>query len=162
MHLDPPLIGVAHLETESVTEIVGRRLADFLRPGDMVFLEGELGAGKSTMARAILRAMGWKGAVRSPSYALIRSYATSRGAVHHLDLYRIGSMDEAFGLDLDEISAGDSIGMVEWPERLGGCVFPTWRVRLEIDGDGRRLELRGPPRSGLESILAHLNQENDA
>ena len=162
MHLDPPLIGFARLGTESVTEILGSRLGAALRAGDILFLEGELGAGKSTLARAILRAMGWSGAVRSPSYSLVHTYATPRGVVHHLDLYRVGSMDEALGLDLDELSRGDSIGLVEWPERLDGSIAPTWKARLEIDGDERRLELRGPLRPGFEAILAHLNQENDA
>lgn len=162
MHLDPPLIGVARLETESATEIVGRRLAQALRPGDAVFLEGELGMGKSTLARSILRAVGWEGAVRSPSYALVHTYATSIGTIHHLDLYRIASTDEALGLDLDGIFDGASICLVEWPQRLEGSILPTWHASLEIDGDGRRLELRGPSRPGSESILAHLNQENDA
>jgi tRNA threonylcarbamoyladenosine biosynthesis protein TsaE len=148
--------------TESVTIRLGARLAEILRPGDVVFLDGDLGAGKSTLARAILRAMGWTGSVRSPSYALVHAYATVRGKVNHLDLYRIGSMDEALGLDLDQLSESDSISLVEWPDRLGGSLNPTWRVHLEIDGDGRNLDLRGPHRPGFESILAHLNQENDS
>jgi tRNA threonylcarbamoyladenosine biosynthesis protein TsaE len=150
------------METESVTEILGRRLALALVPGDTLFLEGELGAGKSTLARAILRALGWKGTVRSPSYSLVHTYATSRGVVHHLDLYRLGSVEEALGLDLDELSSGGCLSLVEWPDRLGGSVIPTWRAHLELEGDGRRLELYGPPRSGFESILANLNQEIDA
>ena len=162
MHLDPPLIGFSRLETESVTEILGRRLAAALLQGDLVFLEGELGAGKSTLARAILRAMGWTGIVRSPSYSLVHTYATSLGAVHHMDLYRLGSMDEALGLDLDELSSGKCIGLVEWPDRLDGSIIPTWRARLELEDDGRRLGLYGPPRSGFESILANLNKEYDA
>jgi tRNA threonylcarbamoyladenosine biosynthesis protein TsaE len=162
VHTDSPLIGTARLEAESVTNRFGARLASALRPGDIVFLEGELGAGKSTLARAILHAMGWTGAVRSPSYALVHSYATECGKVNHLDLYRIGSMDEALGLDLDELSAAESISLVEWPDRLGESLAPTWRVHLEIDGEGRKLNLRGPSRSGFESILAHLNQENDS
>jgi tRNA threonylcarbamoyladenosine biosynthesis protein TsaE len=160
VHADPPLIGIANLATESVTERAGRLLAEALRPGDMVFLEGELGAGKSTMARAILGALGWSGAVRSPSYSLVHSYTTPRGVVHHLDLYRIETLDEALGLDLDELSGGDSIGLVEWPDRLGGAIPATWRASLKVLDEGRELELRGPLGSGFESILAHLNQEN--
>jgi len=162
VHADPPLIGIAHLQAESVTERVGKRLGAALRLGDTVFLEGELGAGKSTLARAILGALGWRGAVRSPSYSLVHSYTTPVGVVHHLDLYRVASMDEALGLDLDELSRGDSISLVEWPDRLGGALPATWRVSLKVLDKGRELELRGPPRTEIESILAHLNQENDS
>jgi len=124
-----------------------------------VFLEGELGAGKSTLARSVLRSMGWTGSVRSPSYALAHAYPTPRGLVHHLDLYRIRSLDEALGLDLDPFASDGSICLVEWPDRLRGSLDPVWSIRLEIEGDGRRMELRGPPRPGSEAILAHLNQE---
>jgi len=145
--------------SESVTALVGGRLAELLSPGDSVFLEGELGAGKSTLARSVLRAMGWTGSVRSPSYALVHAYRTPRGLVHHLDLYRIRTLDEALGLDLDQFASDESICLVEWPDRLRGSLDPVWNVHLEIEGDGRRMELRGPPRPGSEAILAHLNQE---
>ena len=95
--------------SESVTALVGGRLAELLSPGDSVFLEGELGAGKSTLARSVLRAMGWTGSVRSPSYALVHAYRTPRGLVHHLDLYRIRTLDEALGLDLDQFASDESI-----------------------------------------------------
>ena len=159
MHPDPPLIGRALLVSESVTALVGARLAELLAPGDSVFLEGELGAGKSTLARSVLRSMGWTGSVRSPSYALVHAYRTPRGTVYHLDLYRIRSPDEAAGLDLDQFASGDSICLVVWPDRLRGSLDPVWSIHLEIEGEGRRIELRGPARPGSESILAHLNQE---
>jgi len=159
VHPDPPLIGRALLVSESVTARFGARLAQLLAPGDTVFLEGELGAGKSTLARSVLGNMGWTGRVRSPSYALIHTYGTPRGTVHHLDLYRVRSLDEAVGLDLDRLAADDSICLVEWPDRLGGSLAPVWSIHLEIAGEARRIEVRGPSRPGCESILAHLNQE---
>jgi len=159
VHPDPPLIGRALLVSESVTARVGARLAELLAPGDTVFLEGQLGAGKSTLARSVLLSLGWTGRVRSPSYSLIHTYRTPRGTVHHMDLYRLRSADEALGLDLDLSAGDDSIRLVEWPDRLGGSLAPVWRILLEIDGEGRRIEVRGPPRPGWESILAHLNQE---
>lgn len=161
MHPDPALIGSSRLERESGTREAGRRLAPLLAPGDVLFLEGELGAGKSTLARSVLHALGWSGHVRSPSYALVRSYRAGSVAVHHLDLYRIRSAEEAFGLDLDELVSPASICLVEWPDRLEGTVHPTWIARLEIDGDARRMELFGPRRPGIEAILAPPNQETD-
>jgi tRNA threonylcarbamoyladenosine biosynthesis protein TsaE len=161
VHALPALIGRATFALESETLRAGIGLARALSPGDIVFLEGELGAGKSTLARAVLRALGWNGPVRSPSYALVHTYRMGALVAHHLDLYRVASLDEALGLDLDRIFSPEAICLVEWPDRLDGTVRPDWVVRLEIEGDGRNIELRGPSRPGQEAILAPPNQEND-
>lgn len=124
------------------TEALGRKLSRILAPGDTVFLEGELGAGKTTLVRSILQGMGWHGAVRSPSYALIHSYPDLAPPVHHLDLYRLGSAEEAFGLDLDQYAQAGAILLVEWADRLEGTIFPRYTVRLEITGpESRQAEI---------------------
>jgi tRNA threonylcarbamoyladenosine biosynthesis protein TsaE len=133
---------VLELPDPPATEELGRILSRILGSGDTVFLEGELGAGKTTLVRAILHGLGWKGAVRSPSYALIHSYPVLAPPVHHLDLYRLGSAEEAFGLDLDQYARSGAILLVEWADRLEGSIAPRYTVRLEITGaETRRAEI---------------------
>ena len=108
-------------------------------------LQGDLGAGKSTLARALLRALGREGAIRSPTYTLVERYPIPGGEAWHLDLYRIGDVGELDFLGLDDASA--TLWLVEWPERGGAALPPAdLRVELAMEGDGRvrRLLLRKP------------------
>lgn len=137
------------LPDEAATSRAAEAFASLLFPGDLVFLEGPLGAGKTTFARGLLRALGWLGPVRSPSYALVRSYPLPT-PVHHLDLYRLSGPEEAEGLDLDELFTPDAICLVEWPDRLEGRFPSSWGVRLDVTGaSARRLHVRkgSPPGS---------------
>ncbi len=90
------------------------------------------------MVRSMLGHLGWTGSVRSPSYALIHSYPTLQPVVHHLDLYRIGSAEEAMGLDLDHHLRDGEILLIEWADRLEGAVTPRFTVHLEITGSETR------------------------
>lgn len=157
MHPHPALTKtVIPLPDEGATAELGWKLAGLLASGDTVFLEGELGAGKTTLVRAILRGLGWSGAVRSPSYALIHSYEGSRIPVHHLDLYRLGSLEEAIGLDLDRYAATGAVLLVEWADRLEGTIAPRYTVRLEITGpETRRAEI-------LPAIDAYIDPKHNA
>ena len=106
----------------------------------VVHLQGDLGAGKSTLARAWLRALGVQGAIRSPTYTLVERYALSSGEALHLDLYRIGDGAELEFLGLDD--ADPALWLVEWPERGEGSLPPAdLRITLAIEGEGRRCEL---------------------
>lgn len=129
---------VLELPTPEATARFGVALAKELRGGHVVFLEGELGAGKTTLVRSVLAGLGWTGAVRSPSYALIHSYPATTPVVHHLDLYRIGSAEEALGLDLDHIQQDGQILLIEWADRLEGTIPPSFTVHLEITGPESR------------------------
>lgn len=123
------------------TDLLGRVLAT-TRPGQAVLaLQGDLGAGKSTTARALLRALGVRGAIRSPTYTLLERYPLADGSeAWHLDLYRIGGAGELEFLGLDEGSA--SLWLVEWPERGEGILPPTdLCVALSMHGPGRRARL---------------------
>lgn len=124
------------LPDEAATLALGQELSEGWRDGGLVFLHGDLGAGKTTLVRGLLVGLGWSGPVRSPSYALVNSYAT-RPPVRHLDLYRVGSLDEALSLDLDALFA-DSLSLVEWPDVLEGTFCPDAVVRLTPCGDGRQ------------------------
>lgn len=107
------------LPDEAATIELGGLLARHL-PADahgwLVLLQGELGAGKSTLARALIRGLGHGGAVPSPTYTLVEPYLLPAGPVYHVDLYRIGSADELDYLGWDELS--DGLLLVEWPERV--------------------------------------------
>jgi tRNA threonylcarbamoyl adenosine modification protein YjeE len=118
------------LADEAATRELGRYIADELRPGDMVGLSGGLGSGKTTLARAIIRALAGDRAleVPSPAFTLMQSYDTPRGPVMHADLYRIGDADELREVGFDE-AAATGIALVEWPERAASALKPG---RLEI------------------------------
>ena len=127
------------LADETATEQLGATLAARLKPGDVVGLKGELGAGKTTLARAILRAAADDPAliVPSPTFTLVEVYETPVGTYWHFDLYRLETPEQVFELGWEEARA-DGIVLLEWPERLGPLLPKHLSVTLEIDGAGRR------------------------
>lgn len=130
------------LADADATEALGATLAATRPPRAVVYLEGELGAGKSTLARALLRALGVTGAIRSPTYTLVERYPVPGGEAAHLDLYRLAGASELDFLGLDELAAEAVLWLVEWPERgQGGLPPPDLRLQLAVDGAGRRLRL---------------------
>lgn len=126
-----------NLADEAETRAVGARLAGLLRPGDVVAMTGDLGAGKTTLVRAILEALGHEGEVPSPTFAIVQPYEELDPPVWHADLYRVDDPSELAELGLD--SLGHSVLLVEWPERAGEGVWPeALRLTLEITGPERR------------------------
>jgi tRNA threonylcarbamoyladenosine biosynthesis protein TsaE len=118
---------LSQAELEAEGEALGRRLA----PGELVSFEGDLGAGKTTLIKAVTRGLGVTGPATSPTYALVHRYQGARGPVFHLDCFRLRSPEEAADLDWEGLLAeGDAI-LVEWPERAGEWMpAPTRRFRL--------------------------------
>jgi tRNA threonylcarbamoyl adenosine modification protein YjeE len=131
----------------SETEALGARIAALLAPGDTIALEGDLGAGKTTLARAILRARGSRESVPSPTFTLVQRYELPQFAVSHFDLYRIAREAEVDELGLDE-ALSDGAALIEWPERAGSRLpADALHVQLAIIGDtDRRASLKGPAR----------------
>ena len=148
-----------HLSDVAATEALGRALAASLPERAVVYLEGDLGAGKTTLARALLQALGVSGAVRSPTYTLIERYPTRVGEVAHLDLYRIADPEELLYLGLDDLAESARLWLVEWPERGRGALPPAdLRLRLSVAEDGREASLAGGSDTGRRwlEVLAKL------
>lgn len=135
------------LPDASATFAIGAGLGARLREGDVVALAGDLGAGKTTLARGILAALGLEEEAPSPSFAIVQAYDPPdvRLPVWHVDLYRIDDPAEARELGLDDALA-DSALIVEWPERLGDRLWPhALRLHLSVaEGDARRLTWQAP------------------
>lgn len=135
------------LADSQATEALGRALAGTRPARAVVHLRGELGAGKSTLARALLRELGVQGPIRSPTYTLVERYPIPGGEAWHLDLYRIGNAAELdfLGLDGDEAT----LWLVEWPERGGQALpAPDLRIDLAQAGTGREAGLEAGTATG--------------
>lgn len=126
------------LSSADETEALGRSLASHLRAGDVVALFGELGAGKTTLARGILAGLGHDGEVASPTFPIVIPYETLAVPAWHVDLYRIDNPAEIEELALDE-ALQDGVLILEWPERMGGALWPqSLRLTLSRQGEGAR------------------------
>jgi len=136
------------LHDETATAELGARIARGLEPGEAVLLKGELGAGKTTLARAILRALGIGGHVPSPTFTLVQAYQAETLSVFHFDLYRIQSPRELAELGMDD-ALEDGVALVEWPERgfPSRLAADALTVNLTQTGtDVREARLAGPAR----------------
>ena len=135
------------LPDEAATQRAGaslaRTLPDISRHNLLVGLSGELGSGKTTLARALLRTLGVTGAVRSPTFTLVEPYETARGTVHHLDLFRLEPGPAGLeGLGFRDLRGMPGLVLVEWPERAGEGLGPRdLLIGLELAGQGRRILL---------------------
>ncbi len=117
--------------TEDDMMALGRTLRPLFAAGGVVHLTGDLGVGKTTLVRGILRAMGFRGRVKSPSYGLIESYSLDSLVVHHLDLYRLSDGEEITYLGLEDLFEGPTLLLVEWPEK-GAGYLPAATVKIDI------------------------------
>ena len=133
------------LEDPAATEALAKRLLRYL-PADTagwtILLDGELGAGKSTFARALIRSMGHEGPVPSPTYTLVEPYRLPDRLVYHIDLYRISGDEDLRYLGWSEFD--DGLRVVEWPERVPGLMQQAdLKISLAYDGDGRSVTAEG-------------------
>jgi tRNA threonylcarbamoyladenosine biosynthesis protein TsaE len=123
--------------TEAETSAAGERLAGHVRPGDVVLLYGDLGAGKTAFVRGLAQGLGADADdVSSPTFTLVQEYR-GRLTLHHVDLYRLEPA-EVGDLGLDELTCGDGVVAIEWAERWPDAPAPAWEVRLSHEGEDRR------------------------
>ena len=124
------------LPDADATAALGAALAPNLRQGDLLSLAGDLGAGKTTLARGLIGALGYRGPVPSPTFTLVQQYETDPVPVWHFDLYRIGHPDEVIELGFDEARA-DGLVLLEWAARIGTALPPTClEIQLDYDASG--------------------------
>jgi tRNA threonylcarbamoyladenosine biosynthesis protein TsaE len=139
--------GLIRLPDAAATEALGRALGPRLRAGDIVALFGDLGAGKTSLARGALAALGLAGEAPSPTFAIVQPYAPPEVSlpVAHVDLYRLDAPGDADELGLDDLLEDGAL-LIEWPERLGGALWPgALRLTLVPDASGgRRLTWLAP------------------
>ncbi|HEX5417807.1 MAG TPA: tRNA (adenosine(37)-N6)-threonylcarbamoyltransferase complex ATPase subunit type 1 TsaE [Chloroflexota bacterium] len=155
--------------TAEETQRLGALLGRALRPGDLLLLQGPIGAGKTTFAQGLARGMGLENRVTSPSFTLANVYEPVRvGAcpLYHLDLWRIKNPLEALGIGLDEYLAGDGVCVIEWPDVAEDVLSDSYlRLRFTLQGDSRQIELcpaGARATSALDELRAALKGATDA
>ena len=131
------------LANEAATAALAARLAAVARPGDVVALKGELGTGKTSFARAFIRALGGAGEVPSPTFTLVQVYELKPGTVWHFDGYRLRDPEEAWELGIEE-AFGEGISLIEWPDRFG-ALLPARRLEVALSS--------GPTPSARRAVI---------
>ena len=149
------------LADAAAMEALGARLADCTSDGLMVYLVGELGAGKTTLVRGFLRGLGHEAQVRSPTYTLIEPYELPRRRVYHLDLYRLGDAEELEWIGIRDLLDTASIALVEWPERGRGVLPPAdLEVVIAYRNSGRQVVVVGRSPPG-EAVVQQLDAQDN-
>lgn len=132
------------------TRAIGEKLAQQLKAGDVVLLDGDLGAGKSELARGVARGLGIRGAVPSPSFTILNAYDEGRCPLYHFDWYRIEDANEIYEMGMEEQLGGDGIALIEWSERAAECL-PEKLLRITIRTvDEHTREMQFSPEGGFE------------
>ncbi len=152
------------LDAESATLALAGAFARAAKPGLLIALSGELGAGKTVFARGFIRALGHAGNVKSPTFTLVETYDLACGQLHHFDLYRLQTASELYGLGFDDYLDGAAICLVEWPER-GGVVLTGADLWLTLTVEpqtapfhGRRLRAAGRAPLGTAVIQRLIDE----
>ncbi len=151
------------LADEAATGAFGAELASVLVSGLVVTLSGDLGAGKTALVRAVLRALGHAGKVKSPTYALVEIYAISSLYLYHFDFYRFNDPDEWHEAGFREYFNPHSVCFVEWPEKAGGLLpAADIAIRLRIEGTGREIALEAGSEKGKRCLLGLISNPRSA
>ena len=147
------------LPDEDATLAFGTILAKVLTPGLTIYLDGDLGAGKTTLVRGVLRGLGYQGKVKSPTYTLVELYTVSSLYLYHFDFYRFADPSEWVDAGFREHFNPDTVCFVEWPEKAGEYLpIPDLRIALSVVITGRSLHLNAETEAG-KKCLAGLEKE---
>lgn len=135
---------IVRMRTNSAEETrqLGEKLAEELRAGDVILLEGPLGAGKSELARGVARGLGVRETVTSPSFTILNAYDSGRVPLYHFDWYRLESAEELFEMGMEEYLGGDGIALVEWPGRCPEALPADFLMIEVLPGEGNERTLR--------------------
>ena len=146
------------LADEAATLDLGAAWSSRLNAPLVIYLEGDLGAGKTTLTRGILRGLGHQGAVKSPTYAIVESYPLEAFTLHHFDLYRFASPEEWEDAGLDDLFSPDSVCIIEWPQQ-GGAFTPPADITVSLNhaAQGRACTATAHTANGQKSLEAWLN-----
>ena len=145
-HLKPRLS--RFLATEADTLALGAALARAIRPGLIVYLIGDLGAGKTTLARGILRGLGYTARVKRPTFTLVEIYKFSRLYLYHFDFYRFHNPEELIQTGFRDYFDGQAACLIEWPEKASGLPAADLRVELRVTDGGRTADLHAETEVG--------------
>ncbi len=150
-----------YLPDEQAMAEFGGQLAQAIDAGGVVFLLGDLGMGKTTLSRGVLRGCGHTGSVKSPTYTLVEPYETPAGTVYHFDLYRLSDPEELEYLGIRDYFTSEAICLVEWPEKGEGILpQPDLEIRLSLSGQGRELELTARTQKGQWMVDKLIKTDN--
>ena len=146
------------LADEAATLQLGKEWLANLDAPLVIYLHGDLGAGKTTLTRGLLRGLGYQGVVKSPTYAIVESYQLNQFTVHHFDLYRFASPNEWEDAGLDDLITNDSICLIEWPQQ-GGEWVPAADLSFSLNphNEGRICTITAQSESGKQSLNAWQN-----
>ena len=151
---------VIQLPTEEASNDVAKRLALYITPPLVLGFNADLGVGKSTLIRSLLRAWGVRGAIKSPTFSLVESYELEDFTVHHFDLYRIDHEDELMTLGFREYFENEAVICIEWVSKAGEALPRIdLRFNMEIMGTGRQLTLQALTESGMDVLNALRRKE---
>lgn len=143
------------LENESKMEAFGATLADFMQEGGLISLSGNLGAGKTTLTRGFMHAVGHKGAVKSPTYTLVEPYDINGRSIMHFDLYRLSDPEELEYLGFRDYLDGPTLCLVEWPEKASDFLpEPDLAITIDVEKQGRLIHWQGFSEKGTSVAQA--------
>ncbi len=144
-----------YLKSLESTEAFAKEMAGALKPPLIVGLRGEIGMGKTSLVRALLRSLGIQSAIKSPTFNLVETYETDLGVIHHFDLYRISSLDDLEYLGFRDYLQGPQICLVEWPEKVESLLDVMVEFYMPQDREGRTLSIKANTILG-EQMIAKL------
>ena len=141
------------LANEEETLALAKKFSQVLQAPLVVYLEGELGAGKTAFCRGVIQAMGHSGAVKSPTYTLVEPYQLQGWRIHHFDLYRLADPEELEYMGIRDYFSEDTLNFIEWPDKgYGWLPGADIEIRIEYAGTGRKLTFSALTEAGQQII----------